>query len=233
MTFGNRPGYFLGLKLHCYIAGVFPSTAFPFTGYFMVTPVTSNNETVCCQIPWAAGQHWESYDVKRETVHSYPWNVDRCSKSSGFVDSAPAVLVQRHNASRHSKLRQTAFKWTPKSLDYTQIGTLTDPSIINLWFWEVLGQSQSWLRTMQKDLWKLYINSRIFEFATPCPKIKLLRMRKNVIVFLQATGRLWTPYCPVNPRDIMHKTQAMTTWWHVNQLWRRRCFPFCLWLSLS
>ena len=36
---------------------------------------------------------------------------------------------------------------------------------------------------MQTDLWKLYINSRIFEFATAYPKIKLLRMRKNAIVF--------------------------------------------------
>ena len=35
---------------------------------------------------------------------------------------------------------------------------------------------------MQTDLWKLYINSRIFEFLTACSKIKLLRMRKNVIV---------------------------------------------------
>ena len=25
-----------------------------------------------------SGQHWEKYDVKRETVHCYPRNVDRC-----------------------------------------------------------------------------------------------------------------------------------------------------------
>ena len=25
-----------------------------------------------------SGQHWENYDVKRETVHYYPRNVDRC-----------------------------------------------------------------------------------------------------------------------------------------------------------
>ena len=25
-----------------------------------------------------SGQHWENYDVKRETVHCYPRNVDRC-----------------------------------------------------------------------------------------------------------------------------------------------------------
>ena len=37
---------------------------------------------------------------------------------------------------------------------------------------------------MQTDLGKLYVNSRIFEFLTPCSKIKLLHMRKNVIVFL-------------------------------------------------
>ena len=95
-----------------------------------------------------------------------------------------AVFVQRHNTSFHSKFRQTALKLTPKGLDYTQIDTLREPCITDLWFWEVLGQSQSWLRTMQTDLWKLYVNSRIFEFLTPCSKIKLLRMRKNAIVFL-------------------------------------------------
>ena len=60
----------------------------------------------------------------------------------------------------------------------------TRSSIKQHWFWKVLGQSQSWLRTMQTDLWKLYFNSRIFEFATPCPKIKPLRMPKNLILFL-------------------------------------------------
>ena len=92
-----------------------------------------------------------------------------------------AVFVQRHNTSLHSKFRQTALKLTPKGLDYTQIDTLREPCIIDLWFWEVLGQSQSWLRTTQTALWKLYINSHIFEFLTSSPKIKLLRMRKNVI----------------------------------------------------
>ena len=95
-----------------------------------------------------------------------------------------AVFVQRHNTSLHSKFRQTTLKLTPKGLDYTQIDTLREPCITDLWFWEVLGQNQSWLRTMQTDLWKLYVNSRIFEFLTPCSKIKLLRMRKNVLVFL-------------------------------------------------
>ena len=77
-----------------------------------------------------------------------------------------AVFVQRHNTSFHSKFRQTALKLTPKGLDYTQIDTLREPCITDLWFWEVLGQSQSWLRTMQMDLWKLYVNSRIFEFES-------------------------------------------------------------------
>ena len=90
-----------------------------------------------------------------------------------------AVFVQRYSTSFHSKFRQTALKLTPKGLDYTQIDTLREPCITDHWFWEVLGQS--WLRTMQTDLWKLYVNSRIFEFLTPCSKIKLLRMRKNVI----------------------------------------------------
>ena len=95
-----------------------------------------------------------------------------------------AVFVQRHNTSFHLKFRQTALKLTPKGLDYTQIDTLREPCITDLWFWEVLGQSQSWLRMMQTDLWKLYVNSRISEFLTPCSKIKLLHMRYIVIVFL-------------------------------------------------
>ena len=93
-----------------------------------------------------------------------------------------AVFVQRHNTSFHPKFRQTALKLTSKGLDYTQIDTLREPCITDLWFWEVLGQSLSWLRAMQTDLWKLYVNSRIFDFLTPCSKIKRLRMGKNVIV---------------------------------------------------
>ena len=38
--------------------------------------MTSNNETVSRQKP--CGQHCENYDFKRETVHYYPRNVDRC-----------------------------------------------------------------------------------------------------------------------------------------------------------
>ena len=42
--------------------------------------MTSNNETVSRSFPPNAmsGQHCENYDVKRETVHCYPRNVDRC-----------------------------------------------------------------------------------------------------------------------------------------------------------
>ena len=76
-----------------------------------------------------------------------------------------AVFVQRYNTSVHSKFRQTALKLTPKGLDYTQINTEREPCITDLWFWVFLGQSQSWLRTMQTDLWKRYVNSRIFEHS--------------------------------------------------------------------
>ena len=82
-----------------------------------------------------------------------------------------AVFVQRHNTSFHSKFRRTALKLTPKGPDYTQIDTLREPCITDLWFWEVLGQSQSWLRTMQTDFWKLYVSSLIFEFLTPVLKL--------------------------------------------------------------
>ena len=42
------------------------------------------------------------------------------------------VLVQRHNASVHLELPQTALKLTAKSLDYAQIGTLPELCITNL-----------------------------------------------------------------------------------------------------
>ena len=37
-------------KSHCYIACVFPATAYPF---IVQGHMTSNNETVSCQMPWA------------------------------------------------------------------------------------------------------------------------------------------------------------------------------------
>ena len=81
---------------------------------------------------------------------------------------------------------QLAMEWTPEGLDYTQIGTLTElPVYITiLWFGDILGQSQSWLRMMQTDLheWKLCINCGIFESVTACPKVKILHMSKYVIL---------------------------------------------------
>ena len=62
------------------------------------------------------------------------------------------VFVERYNTSLRSTFHQTALKLTPKGLDYTQICTLREPCITDLWFWEVLAQSQSWLRTMHMDL---------------------------------------------------------------------------------
>ena len=56
------------------------------------------------------------------TLHSFPQflNLPESCREKG-------VIVQRHNgASLHSKLPQTALKSTPKSLDYTQIGTLPE-----------------------------------------------------------------------------------------------------------
>ena len=93
-----------------------------------------------------------------------PCHVAGCITSQPFPDflnlsescREKAVFVQRHSTSLHSKFRQTALKLTLKGLDYIQIGTLRELCITDLWFWEVLGQSQSWLRTMQTDLWKLY-----------------------------------------------------------------------------
>ena len=42
------------------------------------------------------------------------------------------------------------------------------------------------------DLCKLYINSGIFEFATACPKIKILPMCKNEIVFLCQSSTIYS-----------------------------------------
>ena len=62
-------------KSFCYIAGVFPATARPFIGWIMVTwHLTMKLFPAKCH----ERQHCENYDVKRETVHCYPRNVDRC-----------------------------------------------------------------------------------------------------------------------------------------------------------
>ena len=116
------------------------------------------------------------------TSQSFP-DFLNLSESCQKKPSSSSAITD-HNASLHSKFHQMALKLTTKGLDYTQIDTSREPCITDLWFWEVFGRSQSWLRTMQTYLWKLYVNSRIFEFLTPCSKIKLSRMRKNMIVFL-------------------------------------------------
>jgi len=54
--------------------------------------MTSNNETVYHQMPWA-GQHCENYDVKRETVHCYPQNVDRCQVIRACSSRWPDVVA--------------------------------------------------------------------------------------------------------------------------------------------
>ena len=122
----------------------------------------------------------------------------------------------------HSKLCQTALNLTPKGPDYTQIGTSPQPCITTLWFCEVLGQSQSWLRTMPTDLWKLYINSHILEFTTACPKIKFLLMCKNMIVFLYHTQQLahcrkayWSKFSLtfVNSRAFWYKFSLLLRCW--------------------
>ena len=74
-------------------------------------------------------------------------------------------------ASLSSAMTLPSMKLTPKGLDYTQIGPDFTRAVrlyhcTILWFWNVLGQSQNWLRAMQTDLWKTsklilaYLNSR-------------------------------------------------------------------------
>ena len=71
---------------------------------------------------------------------------------------------------------------TERSPFHTNLHFIPELCITNLWFWEVLGQSQSWLRTLQTDLCKLHINSRIFEFATACPKIQFICLLVNILI---------------------------------------------------
>ena len=48
------------------------------------------------------GQHWENYDVKRETVHCYPRNVDHCCTRLDFrrslVPGLPSPRVWARSA---------------------------------------------------------------------------------------------------------------------------------------
>ena len=118
------------------------------------------------------------------TFQSFPNFLNPSESCRGEV-----VFIQRHDASLHSKLHQTALKLTPNYWHF-----LPEPCITILCFWEVLGQNQSWLRAMQTDSWKLCINYLIFEFATACPKIKILHMHKNVIVFLWSSIKSTSSY---------------------------------------
>ena len=62
-------------KACCYVAGRFFPLQRPHSLASSWSHMTSNNETVYRQ------QHCENYDVKRETDHCYPRNVDRfCNK---------------------------------------------------------------------------------------------------------------------------------------------------------
>ena len=114
----------------------------------------------------------------------------------------------------------------PKGLDYPQIGTLPDLCITNLWFWEVLRQSQTWLRMMKMDLWNLYINSLIFEFMAACPKIKILQKHDCVPLT-----------CVLDNLGII---QGESTWWsilsiHVLQYCHCNCTgcKFNIWYKLK
>ena len=59
--------------------------------------------------------------------------------SQSFPDFLNLSESCQKKAVFHSKFRKTALKLTPKGLDYTQIDTLREPCITDLWFWEVLG----------------------------------------------------------------------------------------------
>ena len=96
-----------------------------------------------------------------------------------------AVFVQRHNTFLHSKFRQTALKLTPKGLDYTQIGTLREPRVSD---WSLILRSFRAKPKLIEDDANGFVKA-LCQFPhlwilNPCSKIKLLRMRKNVIVFL-------------------------------------------------
>ena len=95
-----------------------------------------------------------------------------------------------------SKFRQMALKVIPKGLDYTQIGSLREPCITDLWFWEVVGQSQSWLRTMQTDFCSsispfphLWILDCLSKYQT------LAHAQKRVCVPLSSLNHMYLPTC--------------------------------------
>ena len=93
------------------------------------------------------------------------------------------VFVKCHNTSLHFKFRQMALKLTLKGLDYTQIGTSRELCITDL-----LRSFRTKPKLIEDDangfIKALYHCSHIFQFVTYCPKIKILHMCKNVIVFL-------------------------------------------------
>ena len=78
------------IKSRCYIPGIFPTTVHPFIGSFMVTWHLTMK-----LLPNAlSGQHCKNYDVKRETVHCYPRNVDCCCTWSERAVEGGLILSQ-------------------------------------------------------------------------------------------------------------------------------------------
>ena len=79
--------------------------------------MTSNNDTV--SPPNAlSGQHCENYDLKRETVHFYPWNVDavardRWNLSAVFKFCFCSVLLYNKSLPRSSMFPSTS-SWETK-----------------------------------------------------------------------------------------------------------------------
>ena len=108
---------------------------------------------------------------------------------SGFLNLSKScqekgIFAQCHNASLHSKFHQTASKInserSPLHKNWHFTRTVYHLSLILKSF----RTKPKLIKDNANRLRKLNLNSRIFEFTTACLKIKILRMRKNVTVFL-------------------------------------------------
>ena len=107
----------------------------------------------------------------------------------------------------------------PKGLDYTQIGTLPEPCVTILWFWEVLGQGQCWLRTKQMDLWKLYIILASMNLRQSVPNSKSCACANRWLCCLNkicsalprrmlSPHKFWIAYTPRNNKILFNRRKG-------------------------
>lgn len=102
-----------------------------------------------------------------------------------------------YNTSLHSKFRQTALKFNNTEKSRLQTNWHFTRTVYH---WSLILRSFRVKPKLIEDnangfMKALYHHSRIFELATPCPKIKILRLRKKVsklLFWCEISCKIWS-----------------------------------------